>query len=146
MLDNVRRIAPRWHQAFGKDYEFAGAVSRATSVPPILQPMLAWVQDAIEPRTNGILVNWYDAQWQHHISQHKDSPIDRVPGAPIVTVSLGAARTFQMFVRRRPVPFRVGDGDVIVIPDETNRHHAHSVPHRDGDHGRRISVTLRSFA
>ena len=39
----------------------------------------------------------------------------------------------------------VETGDVIVIPDETNRRFAHAVPHREGDAGRRVSVTLRGF-
>ncbi len=51
----------------------------------------------------------------------------------------------RMLVGKRPGPFRVGDGDVVVIPDATNRHFGHSVPHLPGDIGRRISVTLRSF-
>ena len=138
-------MAPRWHQAFGSDYEFAGAVSRALPVPPILQPLLGWTRLAIDPRTNGILVNWYDGALEHRIARHRDSPIQRVPDSPIVTVSLGAERTFQMFVGKVPVPFRVGDGDVVVIPDATNRRCAHAVPHLPGDVGRRISITLRSF-
>ena len=145
VLRGERMLAPRWHQAYGRDYEFAGAVSQALPVPPILQPMLDWTQRTVDARTNGILVNWYDAALEHRIAQHRDSPIQRVPDSPIVTISLGAERTFQMFVGKRPVPFRVGDGDVVVIPDATNRRFGHSVPHLPGDTGRRISVTLRSF-
>jgi alkylated DNA repair dioxygenase AlkB len=145
VLKGERMLAPRWHQAYGRDYEFAGATSRAQPVPAILQPMLDWTRQVVEPRTNGILVNWYDAAFEHRIAQHRDSPIQRVPDCPIVTVSLGAERTFQMFVHKRPVPIRVGDGDVVVIPDATNKRFGHAVPHLDGDSGRRISVTLRSF-
>lgn len=57
VLQGERMLAPRWHQAFGRDYEFAGAVSQAVPVPPILQPMLAWTQCHVDARTNGILVN-----------------------------------------------------------------------------------------
>lgn len=57
-----------------------------------------------------------------------------------------AIRTFLMHVRKRELPFVVGMGDVIVIPDTTNDRHAHSVPHRTGNSGRRISVTLRGFS
>ena len=96
-------------------------------------------------RINGVLVNWYDGELEHRISQHKDSPIGRIAGCPIVTVSFGASRGFQMVVRKQRVTFEVGDGDVIVIPDETNRRFAHAVPHREGDTGRRVSVTLRGF-
>jgi alkylated DNA repair dioxygenase AlkB len=117
----------------------------AAEVPPILQPILDWTRATIDPRINGILVNWYDAAHEHRIAQHRDSPIRRVADCPIVTVSLGAARTFRMHVGRRAVGFRVADGDVVVIPDATNRKHGHSVPHLPEDVGRRISVTLRAF-
>lgn len=145
VLRGEHLLTPRWHQAFGRDYEFAGAVAQAAPVPTILEPMLAWTRANVDERINGILVNWYDAAFEHRIAPHKDSPIGRIPDCPIVTVSLGAARTFQMFVGKRPVGFRVAHGDVIVIPDSTNRRHGHSVPHLQGDVGRRISVTLRGF-
>jgi alkylated DNA repair dioxygenase AlkB len=144
-LEGTSRLAPRWHQSYGQDYEFAGAVSRAEPVPPILAPILSWSREAIDARLNGILVNWYEADGEHRIARHKDSPIRRIPGCPIVTASLGASRTFRMHVGKKVLPFRVGDGDVIVIPDETNRRFAHSVPHLPEDQGRRISVTLRGF-
>lgn len=145
VLQEKSMTAPRWHQAYGRDYEFAGWVSKAQPVPEILQPILQWTQESVDARINGILVNWYDAVHEHRIAIHKDSPIGRVAGAPIVTVSLGAARTFQMIVGKKRRPFRVGDGDCILIPDETNKRFAHSVPHLPGDEGRRISITLRAF-
>jgi alkylated DNA repair dioxygenase AlkB len=145
-LQQKRMIAPRWHQAYGRDYSFAGFTSTALPVPPILQPFLDWSASTIDARINGILVNWYDAGHAHRIAQHKDSPISRIMGCPIATISMGASRTFLMHVGKRTVPFRVGSGDVVVIPDATNDRHAHSVPHLDGDSGRRISITLRGFS
>jgi alkylated DNA repair dioxygenase AlkB len=143
---DTRLKAPRWHQAYGRDYEFAGFVSRASPIPAILAPVVEWVRDAIDPRVNGVLVNWYDGDFEHRIAPHKDSPIGRVAGCPIVTVSLGAPRTFQLFVRRKRVLLPTGNGTVIVIPDETNKRFAHAVPHLPGDRGRRISITLRGFS
>ena len=145
VLQQKRLVAPRWHQAFGRDYSFAGFTSSALPVPPILQPFLDWSRSVIDARINGILVNWYDADHAHRIAQHKDSPISRIDGCPIATISMGATRTFLMHIGKRTVPFRVGSGDVVVIPDATNDRHAHSVLHLDGDSGRRISITLRGF-
>jgi len=145
-LQQQRLVAPRWHQAYGRDYSFAGITSTALPVPPILQPFLNWSCATIDARINGILVNWYDAGHAHRIAQHKDSPISRIAGCPIATISMGAARTFLMHIGKQTVPFRVGSGDVIVIPDATNDRHAHSVPHLEGDTGRRVSITLRGFS
>ncbi len=145
VLGGQAKQAPRWHQAYGHDYEFAGYSNRAVPVPTALLGLLTWSQEAIDVRLNGILVNWYDAQLEHRIAQHKDSPIGRVANSPIVTVSLGAARTFRMLVGGKWVGFRVSAGDVVVLPEVTNRKFAHSVPHLVGDEGRRISVTIRAF-
>lgn len=145
VVDGKAKPVPRWHQAYGNDYQFAEYSSRALPVPTALFGLLAWAQGAVDARLNGILVNWYDAQFEHRIGQHKDSPIGRVPGSPIVTITLGAARTFRMLVSRRWIEFRVGDGDVVVLPEVTNRKFAHAVPHLPGDDGRRISVTIRAF-
>lgn len=139
------REGSRWHQAYGHDYRFAGYSSLAKPVPTALRGLLAWAQGAVDSRLNGLLVNWYDAAFEHRIGQHKDSPVGRVVDSPIVTISLGAARTFRMFVRRRWIEFRKGDGDVVVLPEATNRKFAHAVPHLPGDEGRRISVTIRAF-
>lgn len=145
VVGGTAKQAPRWHQAYGHDYQFAGYSNRALPVPDALRGLLAWSQGAVDVRLNGILVNWYDAACEHRIAQHKDSPIGRVTDSPIVTITLGAARTFRMLVSKRWIEFRVGDGDVVVLPDATNRKFAHAVPHLPGDEGRRISVTIRAF-
>src|SRR5688572_20751400 len=45
---------PRWQQAFGMDYHYTGRVNRALSVPPLLDPLLAWAQGYIDERLNSI--------------------------------------------------------------------------------------------
>ena len=141
-----QRTARRWYQAFGEDYSFAGSTSLAEPVHELFQPYLDWTRSAVDVRINGLLVNWYDGGSEHRIAQHKDAPDRRIDGCPIVTISLGDSRTFLMHVSKRELPFVVGMRDVIVIPDTTNDRHAHSVPLRTGNSGRRISVTLREFS
>jgi alkylated DNA repair dioxygenase AlkB len=139
---------PRWQQAYGRDYRYSGTTNRALPVPVLLEPFLAWVQSAFEPRLNGLLVNWYDADLMHRIGPHRDSIADRVEGTPIVTISLGAYRVFRL----RPTTgkgwqdFEATHGTVFVVPWQTNHHLKHEVPHRASDTGRRISITARAFA
>jgi alkylated DNA repair dioxygenase AlkB len=70
-----------------------------------------------------------------------------IEGAPIVTVSYGATRTFRL----RPWKgdgvrdFEARDGTVFVMPYATNRAWTHEVPHNAKSLGRRISITLRAF-
>jgi len=139
------RTSPRWDQAYGHDYAYSGKVSRAVPVSDVLEPYLSWVREAVDPRLNGLLVNWYDAAYEHRIAPHKDSPTNRVAGCPIVTISLGADRVFLLHTKRKPEGVPLTHGTVVVLPDETNAKCSHSVPHRPEDVGRRISVTIRGF-
>ena len=138
---------PRRQKAFGSDYAFSGTVSQAAPVPSELAPFLAWAQNAVDPRLNGLLLNWYDGSTGDYIGAHRDSEANLVPGSSIVTISLGATRIFRMDRAKEKTrrDFTVSNGAVIIIPWETNRAWKHGVPHRARDTGRRISVTLRAF-
>ena len=141
---------PRWQQAFGHDYAYTGQVNRALPVPTMLAPLLAWGREIVDPRLNGILVNWYDGALGHYIGRHRDSIIGLVEGSPIVTISLGAERTFRLRpwpprLGGQPVDLRATDGAVFVMPWATNRAYTHEVPAGRAGSGRRISVTVRAF-
>jgi alkylated DNA repair dioxygenase AlkB len=138
---------PRWQQAYGNDYHYTGRVNKALPMPPILEPLLTWCREAIEPRLNGLLLNWYDSSLGHYIGKHRDSTKNMVSGAPIVTVSFGDTRTFRL----RPWKgqgyrdFAATDGTVFIMPYETNLVFTHEVPRAGTSVGKRISVTLRAF-
>jgi alkylated DNA repair dioxygenase AlkB len=138
---------PRWQQAYGRDYHYTGQLNVALPLPSVLEPFLAWCQSHIDSRLNGLLLNWYDAARGHYIGKHRDSPKNMVVGCPIVTISLGATRTFRV----RPwkgtgyQDFTATNGSVIVIPYETNQVYTHEVLKLAKDEGRRISITLRGF-
>ena len=140
---------PRWQQAYGADYRYTGNTNRALAVPATLAPIHAWIRAAIDQRLDGLLLNWYDAEHGHYIGKHRDSTIDMIEGAPIVTISLGAERVFR--IRRwkgdtaamHDIP--TGNGTVIVMPYRVNLGWTHEVPHSAKVRGRRISITARAF-
>lgn len=138
---------PRWQQAYGADYHYTGRVNKALPLTPAMAPFLAWARDAVDPRLNGLLFNWYDADHAHYIGKHRDSTKHMIAGAPIVTLSLGATRLFRLRPWRGAgmVDLEVDHGSVVVIPYATNLVWTHEVPHRAADRGRRISITLRAF-
>lgn len=138
---------PRWQQAYGVDYRYTGHINRAKPVPLELEPFLRYARSAIEPRLNGILVNWYAGEHGHYIGRHRDKPHDLIAGAPIVTISLGADRTFRLRPHKGKgkIDLRIDAGTVIVLPHETNLTWTHEVPRFATDHGDRISVTVRAF-
>jgi alkylated DNA repair dioxygenase AlkB len=138
---------PRWQQAYGRDYHFTGRTSAALPIVPELEPFLAYGHSRIDARLNGLLLNWYDATLSHRIGKHRDSVKQMVVGAPMVTISLGAMRTFRVRPWRGTgwTDFTVADGDVIVMPYRTNLEYTHEVPHFKQNIGQRISVTIRAF-
>lgn len=138
---------PRWQQAYGKDYHYTGNVNKALSVPPLLEPLLAWTQEMFDSRLNGILLNWYDGNLDHYIGAHRDSTINMYEGAPIVTVSLGQERIFRLrpWKGRGMRDFPAPNGTVFVMPYATNQAWTHEVPKSKRYQKRRISVTLRAF-
>lgn len=135
---------PRWSQAYGHDYRYSGSINRAAPLAQEFAPFLDWGQEAIDRRLNGMLVNWYDLDRGHYIGAHKDSPVGLLEDAPIVTISLGVARTFRLRRRSRRVDVPVEHGTVVVLPASVNRRWDHQVPKAKGE-GRRISITLRAF-
>lgn len=143
---------PRWQQAFGRDYQFSGQTSEALPIPDLLSPYLEWAQslDKRLSKMNGLLLNWYDDDLKHYIGKHRDSEVGLVPGAPIITISLGGTRAFRLRPWQAPgapyVDIEVANGAVLVIPWLTNRDWTHEVPSLTSRFsGRRISITIRAF-
>ncbi len=138
---------PRWQQAFGADYHYTGRVNKAQSVPGNLRSFESWAREQIHPQLNGMLLNWYDGTLGHYIGKHRDSTVDMIDGAPIVTISFGEERSFRL----RPWKgegyrdFPATPGSVFVMPFDTNLRWTHEVPASAKHCGRRISITLRAF-
>jgi alkylated DNA repair dioxygenase AlkB len=144
-----RRVAtPRWQQAYARDYVYSGSRNDAQPIPPALEPLLDWSREALEPRLNGVLVNWYDGALGHYIGRHHDSVRGLLADAPIAMISLGERRSLRMRRPGRPGfrDFELRDGSVVVLPLVTNARWKHEVPASKRQRGRRISVTLRAFA
>ena len=138
---------PRYQQAFGADYHYAGRKNLALPTPAALQALLAWGQSAVDSRLNGVLLNWYEGALGHYIGRHRDSTKNMIEGAPIVTISLGQERAFRLRPWKRPgkVDFPAKNGTVFVLPYSTNLKWTHEVPASKRLTGRRISITLRGF-
>lgn len=143
------KVTPRWQQSYGASYAYSGSKNNALPVPQLFVPLLRWVQTTIDPRLNGLLLNWYEGP-ADYIGEHHDSTKDLVRGTPIITVSFGEERTFRLTrgkgTEKETSDFQATHGTVFVMPWETNRAWKHAVPKRASYSGRRISVTLRAFS
>lgn len=139
---------PRWQQAYGRDYRYTGRVNRALPVPALYAPYLAWARAHIDPRLNGLLLNWYDGRKGHYIGRHRDSTSGMIEGAPIVTISMGEVRPFRLrpWRQRGFVDFTAAHGSAFILPYATNLAWTHEIPKSKQAVGRRISLTLRAFS
>lgn len=111
------------------------------------QKYITWCQEKVDPKLNGLLLNWYDGNSKHYIGRHRDSTKGLMTESSIVTISHGEERIFRFrpFRGEGFVDFPILDGDVIVIPWVTNKKYTHEVPHFSKYSRRRISVTLRVY-
>jgi len=138
---------PRWQQAYGENYQYTGRVNTALPIPELLRELHDWCKENIDERLNGLLLNWYDGEKGHYIGKHRDSTINMVKGAPIVTISLGDFRPFRLrpFRGKGYQDFGAENGSVFIMPYDTNKAFTHEVPAMKKYIYRRISVTLRAF-
>lgn len=119
-----------------------------------MQAYLPWLREVVDPRLNGLLVNWYDGAKGHCIGPHRDQAKDLVQGSPIVTVSLGQARQFRLTGRMHrdgidmlmKHTLVVENGSVVVLSWQVNAVWKHGVPHLQRYQGRPVSITARAFA
>jgi len=137
----------RWQQAYGADYHYTGRVNKALPMPSLLDPLLDWARATIDPRLNGLLVNWYEPRLNHYIGKHRDSTTHMIVGAPIAMISFGGDRVFRMrrWRGQAHVDFPVTNGSVIIMPYDTNLTWTHEVLPGRETAPRRISVTIRGF-
>lgn len=138
---------PRWQQAYGADYYYTRRVNKALPIPALLEPLHRWVKENIDPRLNGLLLNWYDGKLGHYIGKHRDSRTNLVEGVPIATVSFGEERIFRLrpWKGKGYRDFMMSRGSIFVMPFVTNLTWMHEVPHSKRCTGQRISITFRAF-
>jgi len=140
-------LTPRWQQAYGKNYSYSGSKNNALPIPDFFKIFLEWSQANIDPRLNGLLLNWYDGQKDHYIGPHRDDTKDLFNDSPIVTISLGQERVFRMrkYGKKGLKDIIMRNSGVIVIPWNTNLKWTHEVPKFKKYNGKRISITLRAY-
>jgi len=81
----------------GLHYTYSSKLNIATEWPEIIRTVKQKIEDYIPFSVvfNVVLMNWY-GYGGHHVGWHSDSETDLISGTPIVSLSLGATRTFQL--------------------------------------------------
>jgi alkylated DNA repair dioxygenase AlkB len=140
--------APRWNQSFGHAYNYNEFAPPPQPLPEALRPLFEWAKASIDPRLDGVGVNWYDARLGHYIGAHRDHREGLVRGAPMATMVFGEERPFRVrpWKGRGYTDFASPPGTVFVMPYATNLVATHEVPLLASHGGRRLSITVRAFS
>jgi len=131
----------------GKDFE---AETLCSTSPRFLQRLLSSAPASLEYNT--VLANWYNSG-DDYIGWHGDREKQIDPEAPIISVSLGAPRRFQ--VRHEASGKTIfdemlSDGDCVVMGgpgfQQTFKHRVPKmIAKKDGEVGARINLTVRKY-
>lgn len=147
---------PRWNKSYLKDYSSSGHPHKYYLL------LMGWANKNIRPACktenefNQILVNWYE-NGTNYIGAHSDDETQLHKHSPIVTISLGATRTFRIRPKRRGIlpkedewlrkDFEIRNGSILVMGGNAQSQFTHEIVKIDKgmNVGKRISVTFRQF-
>lgn len=113
---------------------------------------VGWIQDIVDQveaqvgkRPTFLLINRYP-DGRSSISYHSDSKRNLIPGLPIVSLTFGAERDFQVRKRgttRVAKTFVLHHGSLLIMPWAFNEAWQHGVPKRAAWLGPRYNLTFR---
>ena len=150
MYDHVVST-PRWQQAFMRPYYFTGVLHDAPPLPPSFKPFLYWANSTEHGPYNAALVNWYK-DGTHYIGPHRDSERQLVEVSTIMSITLGATRTFRIrdyTTKSIVADLELVDGSYVVMGGSMQKKYTHEITRVNGKRGSstpsRINITFRSF-
>jgi|SRR6056297_2579 len=144
----------------GVSYDYSGFRDTVrTEWPPLVSGLRDYVQEYINNsyfptgKYNYVLINRYE-NGKQRIGWHSDNEKGLNIGVPIVSISLGASRDFQLkpskkyqeMLGKDTVTVTLDDGDMLIMAGETQKYYGHCVPQRLRVHDSRINYTFRSVA
>ena len=149
---------PRYQQAYGKSYRFAGIQSEALEETPLINRLQNQINVICEGigdfKFNMCLCNWYEPH--HYIGPHSDDTRQLVPQSPIACLSWGSSRVFTLtskakksgtsyLVEKKRIT--LNSGDLIIMGGDCQDTHKHEIEKfKKGDvKGNRVSLTFRCF-
>lgn len=151
IINGNRVTTPRYFQSFGRNYTFSGKVHGHLPVPGLLTNLLSWVKETYSCNFNQILVNWY-ADGSHYIGPHSDNTSNLVDGSPIVSISLGGTRKFQIRAKDKKDDSGIIKRDitlvhrtVLVMGGKMQEYYTHTVPKTKKPVEPRINITFREM-
>lgn len=132
-----------WYGNEGAIYRYSGSTNVPNGWTPELARIREHLQTALGVSLNSCLVGWYD-DGRNDVEWHADDEPE-LQGC-IVSVSLGATRTFQIRPSSGgdPIDVPLHHGSVLVMTVESQRAWHHAVPPEPAT-GPRMNLTFRDI-
>ena len=155
---------PRRELVYGRELKYSGVTYPAVRIPDFLQATVDDFSAEYKCKFNMVLINFY-ADGQDCVGAHRDNEKERVPGSPVVCLSLGASRRFWIRKYKKPKKrgekrkreagkkekpwkrqFVVADREVYaMLGPRFQQDLTHEIPRESKKTGARISITLRVY-
>ena len=134
-----------WVADPGCSYRYSGLQQVIHPWTAELETLRQLLLDQLGVRFNSLLLNRY-RDGADRMGWHADDEPELDEQAPIVSLSLGAARDLRFRPRRgdaAPFAIHLADGDLLVMDPPSQRHWQHALPPRARVQQERINLTFR---
>jgi alkylated DNA repair dioxygenase AlkB len=134
-----------WVADPGCSYRYSGLQQAIHPWTAELERLRQLLLDQLGVRFNSLLLNRY-RDGADRMGWHADDEPELDDQAPIVSLSLGAARDLRFRPRRgdeAPFAINLADGDLLVMDPPSQRHWQHALPPRARVQQERINLTFR---
>ncbi|MBV2350399.1 alpha-ketoglutarate-dependent dioxygenase AlkB [Synechococcus sp. HK05] len=134
-----------WVADPGCSYRYSGLQQAIHPWTAELETLRQLLLDQLGVRFNSLLLNRY-RDGADRMGWHADDEPELDDQAPIVSLSLGAARDLRFRPRRgdaAPFAINLADGDLLVMDPPSQRHWQHALPPRARVQQERINLTFR---
>lgn len=140
-----------WYGAGAKPYAYSGITMQARPWTPALLHIKGRVEAAAGAHFTNALLNLY-RHGRDSVDWHSDDEAALGQNPVIASLSLGAARRFQMRHKKRKelpaVELQLTHGSLLLMQGATQHHWRHRLPKvsaRGGEVGARINLTFRAL-
>jgi alkylated DNA repair dioxygenase AlkB len=140
-------LTPRLTAWMGdRAYRYSGLTNEPQPWPLTLTHLRDRLSDELGVDFNSCLANLY-RDGTDSMGYHSDDEPELGPRPVIASVSLGARRRFAVRHRqtRQRWTWELGEGDLLVMLDESQSDYAHAVPKTARPVGPRMNLTFRHF-
>jgi len=142
---------PRYVQSYLKDYTFSGITHKAEQLPKQFQKFMDEIAIPLNPNYNMVHVNWYE-DGTNYIGPHSDDEKEMIEDSDILSISLGATRTFRIREKKTKKIIKdleLKDGQYLIMGGEFQKHYTHEIVKINGKKAKetkkRINLTFRCF-